>query len=150
MSRFRTTDRVACLFAAGALFTLVACASRGATGSNPDPRPSARDTSVLDTEGKSLEALFTARFPGVVATRTDGGGLKLRIRGGASTFMGGGEPLILVDGMALPQDSRATIFLNPNDIEKIEVLKNPQDTAIYGIRGGNGVIRITTKKPGRR
>jgi TonB-dependent SusC/RagA subfamily outer membrane receptor len=38
----------------------------------------------------------------------------------------------------------------PQDIEKIEVLKNPADIAVYGMRGGNGVIKITTKRPGRR
>ena len=39
-------------------------------------------------------------------------------------------------------------ILNPHDIQKIEVLKNPADVGLYGIRGGNGVIRITTKTPG--
>lgn len=42
------------------------------------------------------------------------------------------------------------MYLNPYDISKIEVLKNPQDTGIYGLRGANGVIRITTLRPGQR
>jgi len=132
-----------------ALSILPACGSRS-PDTSPDPRAFEGDTVALDTEGKSLEQLFTARFPGVIATRTDGGGLKLRIRGGANTFYGSDEPLILLDGTPLPQNSNGTIFINPNDIERIEVLKNPQDTAMYGLRGGNGVIKITTKRPGRR
>ena len=43
--------------------------------------------------------------------------------------------------------ARGIVFLSPHDIEKIEVLKNPADVALYGMRGGNGVIKITTKKP---
>ena len=94
-----------------------------------------------------MEDLFANRFPGVTVSRTDGGGLQIRIRGGSNTFYGSDEPLYVVDETPLPPSSRGIIFLNPHDIEKIEVLKNPADIALYGIRGGNGVVKITTKKP---
>jgi TonB-dependent SusC/RagA subfamily outer membrane receptor len=125
--------------------------SRGASDTSPAPRRSASDTSSkLNTEGKSMEDLFAGRFPGVSVTRTDGGGLQIRIRGGSNTFYGSDEPLYVVDEVPLAPDSRGIVFLNPHDIEKIEVLKNPADIALYGMRGANGVIKITTKRPGRR
>lgn len=97
-----------------------------------------------------IENLFAGRFPGVSVTRADGGGLQIRIRGGSNTFYGSDEPLYVVDDTPLPSGSGGIVFLNPYDIQKIEVLKNPADTGLYGIRGANGVIRITTKKPGGR
>ena len=94
-----------------------------------------------------MEDLFTGRFPGVTVARTEGGGLQIRIRGGSNSFYAGEEPLYVVDDVPLPPSSRGIVFLSPHDIEKIEVLKNPADVALYGMRGGNGVIKITTKKP---
>lgn len=102
------------------------------------------------TGGKTIERLFTGRFPGVSVTPAANGGLEIRIRGGSNSFMGGEEPLYVVDGTPLPQGTGGIVFLNPYDISKIEVLKNPADIGVYGIRGANGVIRITTTLPGRR
>ena len=48
------------------------------------------------------------------------------------------------------QARAALIVINPHDIESIKVLKDPADTGIYGMRGANGVILITTKRPGKR
>lgn len=53
------------------------------------------------------------------------------------------QPLIILDGM--PYDGPLNM-INPNDIESVKVLKNASETSIYGIRGGNGVVVITTKK----
>ncbi len=129
----------------------LACASRGANDTSPAPRPNANDTSsIANSDGKTIETLFAGRFPGVSVTRTDGGGLQIRIRGGSNTFFGNDEPLYVVDDMPLPAGSRGIVFLNPYDIQKIEVLKNPADIGVYGIRGANGVIKITTKKGGKR
>ena len=100
------------------------------------------------TDGKSIEQMFAGKFPGVHVAPTDGGGLKIRIRGGTSTFYGGEEPLYVVDGTPLPQGNGGVVFLNPHDIRDIKVLKNPEDVGVYGVRGGNGVILITTKRPG--
>lgn len=133
------------------LFALLACASGGAKSASSEP-PRPRDTTSppLKTDGKTTEDLFAGKFPGVTATPAPGGGLQIRIRGGSNSFYGGSEPLYVLDDTPLPTDGHGVVFINPNDIEKIEVLKNPSDTAIYGMRGGNGVIRITTKRPGRR
>jgi TonB-dependent SusC/RagA subfamily outer membrane receptor len=83
-------------------------------------------------------------------TNAEGGGIHIRIRGGNSSFSGSDEPLYVVDDVPLSPGSGGILFLNPYDIQKIEVLKNPADVGIYGVRGGNGVIKITTKRPGGR
>ncbi len=70
-----------------------------------------------------------------------GGPITVRIRGGNS-LQGNNEPLYVVDGFALSGDPNA---INPNDIQSIEILKDASATAIYGSRGANGVVLITTK-----
>ncbi|MEZ4829228.1 MAG: SusC/RagA family TonB-linked outer membrane protein [Bacteroidia bacterium] len=65
----------------------------------------------------------------------------VRIRG-IATFLGGASPVFVVDGVILDDIS----FLNSGDIESVEVLKDASATAIYGTRGANGVIIITTKR----
>ncbi len=67
----------------------------------------------------------------------------LKIRGLGSITAGNG-PLIVVDGQ--PLNSGALNTINPNDIEKMDVLKDASATAIYGSRGSNGVVLITTKR----
>jgi TonB-linked SusC/RagA family outer membrane protein len=101
----------------------------------------------------SPEQLFQGKVAGVnvtSATGEPGGALGIAIRGPGSV-RSGSTPLFVVDGMAL--DNSATggamnpmSFLNPQDIESIDVLKDASATAIYGSRGANGVILITTKK----
>lgn len=67
--------------------------------------------------------------------------LNIRIRG-ANSISGGNDPLVVIDGL-----QGATLnTLNPNDIASVEVLKDASATAIYGARGANGVIIVTTKK----
>ncbi len=98
-----------------------------------------------------LNVATTSGQPGAVSN--------IRIRGGNS-ITGGNEPLYVIDGLIVYNDVASTStgasgsdaaldplsFLNPNDIERIEVLKDVSATAIYGTRGANGVIIITTKK----
>ena len=88
-----------------------------------------------------------------------GGQSTFRIRGAASSDKAGNDPLIIIDGF--PVNSPGSLdsgnqysggnkdnilaSINPNDIESIEVLKDASSTAIYGARGSNGIILITTK-----
>ncbi len=81
--------------------------------------------------------MIQGRIPGVVVS-----GNSVLIRG-PSTFYGSNEPLFLIDNV--PTDLAAVQSLNPNDIERIEVLKGPS-AAIYGVRGANGVIAIFTRR----
>jgi TonB-dependent SusC/RagA subfamily outer membrane receptor len=95
---------------------------------------------------QSVEEVIQGRFPGVEVVRLAGGGFSLRIRG-AGSFMSGNEPLYVVDGTPLPPTpGGALIGVDPRDIESIQVLKNAPDTALYGVRGANGVIVIRTKR----
>jgi len=71
----------------------------------------------------------------------------VRIRGGSS-IKGGNTPLYVLDGVVIdPGPNGYLTGVNLNDIESIEVLKEPAETALYGMRGSNGVIVIKTKRP---
>lgn len=101
----------------------------------------------------SPEQLLQGKVAGVNVTSTTGepGGrqsITIRGPGGVRT---GSTPLFVLDGLALDNsgtggNTNPLTFLNPQDIESIDVLKDASATAIYGSRGANGVILITTKK----
>ncbi|MDR0796136.1 MAG: SusC/RagA family TonB-linked outer membrane protein, partial [Tannerella sp.] len=78
-----------------------------------------------------------------ITGRPDGEGLLVRVRGTASITQSS-DPLYVVDGFAM--ESGAFRLVTPSDIESIQVLKDASSTAIYGSRGSNGVVIITTKK----
>ncbi len=92
------------------------------------------------------------------ASGIPGGGFTVQIRGRNSLRQDANDPLYIIDGVPFTGNSLTTqgkaiignsnplSSLNPNDIESIEVLKDADATAIYGSRGGNGVVLITTKK----
>lgn len=84
------------------------------------------------------------------ASGTPGAGATIRIRGGSS-LNASNDPLIVIDGLAMDNQgvqglSNGLSMINPSDIETFTVLKDASSTAIYGSRGSNGVIIITTKK----
>ncbi len=101
----------------------------------------------------SAQEMMQGKIAGVNVTTssgTPGGGASIRIRGGSS-LNASNDPLIVIDGMAMDQQGvkgapNALAMVNPNDIESFTVLKDASATAIYGSRGSNGVIIITTKK----
>jgi TonB-dependent SusC/RagA subfamily outer membrane receptor len=83
-----------------------------------------------------IEDLFAGRFAGLEVQRTGTGKVVLR--------MWGGEPLVVVNG--LEGDSHLLLAVRPQDVTRIEVLKDPGATAIYGNRGLHGVVVITTRR----
>ena len=97
----------------------------------------------------NLGQALQGRTSGVIVTNngSPGGDPLIRIRG-LSTF-GDGNPLVVLDGVFL--DVSDLKNLNPDNVEKVDILKDAASTAIYGSRGSNGVIIITTKKgsPGK-
>lgn len=102
------------------------------------------------------EQLVNGKIAGVQIT-TNGGapgsGSRIRIRGGSS-LNASNDPLIVIDGVPLDNGgiagaSNPLSFINPNDIESFNILKDASATAIYGSRASNGVIIITTKKGAR-
>ena len=95
---------------------------------------------------------LTGRIPGVLVqqnTGAPGNSPSIKVRGLGSISAGNG-PLVVIDGQPLNSGSTTNAGglnqLNPNDIEKIDVLKDASATAIYGSRGSNGVIMVTTKR----
>ncbi len=112
----------------------------------------------------SPEQLMQGRVAGVQITQSSGepgGGINVRIRGTSSVY-GGNNPLFVIDGVPLSGDETTAggssqglgrqsaknplNFLNPADIQSIDILKDASATAIYGARGAQGVVLITTKK----
>ncbi len=129
--------------------------------------------SKLKTEGNedkpitSIDQLIQGRVSGVQITQNSGApgsGMTFNIRG-AGSVTGSNQPLIILDGFPVETGQNALgastgsdqwsssappanplASINPNDIESIEILKDASSTAIYGSRGANGVVIITTKK----
>lgn len=120
----------------------------------------------------SLDQMMQGRAAGVSVTQNSGqpgSAVSVRIRG-VNTITGSSEPLYIIDGVPVSGDSNNTgtsgrsiadnglgedagstgvsplSAINPNDIETIDILKDASATAIYGSRGSNGVVIITTKK----
>lgn len=102
----------------------------------------------------SPEQLIAGKVAGVQITSNSGApgdGSVIRIRGGAS-LNGSNDPLIVIDGVPInqqlniPGSSNPLNLINPDDIESVTILKDASSAAIYGSRGSNGVILITTKK----
>ncbi|HEX2092416.1 MAG TPA: TonB-dependent receptor plug domain-containing protein [Longimicrobiaceae bacterium] len=107
---------------------------------------------VRDTERAPVahvEELLMGRFAGVEVIRGAGGNFSVRIRGTRSV-MGSNEPLYVIDGMPVQTSGIGSPLtgINPHDILRIDVLKDAGSTAIYGVRGANGVIVITTRQAG--
>ncbi len=116
---------------------------------------------VITTAGSSIDQGIQGRASGVVVLNTSGqpgGSTSIRIRG-TSSINGTNEPLYVIDGIPIISDASASStgtlknpannalsVINPNDIASVEVLKDASATSIYGARGANGVILITTKQ----
>ncbi|MDR3367304.1 MAG: TonB-dependent receptor [Prevotellaceae bacterium] len=120
---------------------------------------------VLEHPGASLDRLLGGAVAGVSVSQLSGQpgtGASIRIRGGNS-ITASNDPLYVIDGFIFYSDASSTktgvgniegslnplAAINPSDIESIEVLKDVSATAIYGSRGANGVILVTTKKGAR-
>ena len=99
---------------------------------------------LLNSPAANVSQALSGKVTGLVTTQTSGApgadDMKLYIRGRAS-FAGDNQPLIMVDGV-----EREFSQIAPDDIQSISVLKDASATAVYGVRGANGVILITTKR----
>lgn len=99
---------------------------------------------LMQSPAANISQALSGKVTGLVTTQTSGApgadDMKLYIRGRAS-FAGDNQPLIMVDGV-----EREFSQIAPDDIESISVLKDASATAVYGVRGANGVVLITTKR----
>jgi len=131
----------ACVPAGGAIQT--------ETAVSPVTSPPSANTVLVEATNRqpvlSLEQLLAGRIAGVMVKQAPGGGISVRI-GGPTSFMLSNEPLFVVDGVPIEPGPNGTLsWLDPHEVESIQVLKYAAGTALYGVRGGNGVVVITTK-----
>ena len=114
---------------------------------------SVSEDNLKERPATSLNQALSGKIAGVQVNTNSGrpgGKSNVRIRG-FSSINSSNNPLYVIDGVQLPQGnqdqfSQSIDYLNPNDIVSVEVLKDASSTAIYGARGANGVILITTKR----
>ena len=119
------------------------------TGSVTALKPDEKNHGIIT----NAQDIIQSKIAGVNVTTgggIPGGGATIRIRGGSS-LNASEDPLIVIDGLAMDNvgvkgAANPLTMVNPNDIESFTVLKDASATAIYGSRGSNGVIIITTKK----
>ena len=149
---------------AGAAFALAGCQSSQNRHVVKEPAPAvqvgygsqdARDvtTAVNSASGEKMRSnsprtvadMLVGRFPGVEVRQLANGTTSIRIRGSRS-FRSTEEPLIVVDGIPQTNGSHALNDMSPRDVESIEVLKDAAATSVFGSRGANGVILISTRR----
>ena len=147
-----------------ASFALLGCYS---TSSKPAPSPApttvqvgygtrdARDvhTAVRSASGEKMRQnsprtvvdMLVGRVPGVEVRKLANGAPSIRIRGSRSV-RSNEEPLIVVDGIPQHGGGQSLLDLSPQDVHSIEVLKDAAATAVFGSRGANGVILVSTRR----
>jgi len=118
--------------------TIAACAHSGG------PATARANADKMPPPDGSIEQILAGKVSGVIVTRGAHGGISVRISG-PKTFYGSSEPLYIVDDVPVEAGPNGNLsWLNPHDIASIAVLKYEASTAIYGVRGANGVIIIRT------
>jgi TonB-dependent starch-binding outer membrane protein SusC len=150
---------------AGAAFALLGCRSSPSGPTLPKASPTnvqvgygsqeRRDvvTAVSSASGEKMRSnsprtvadMLVGRFPGVEVRLLANGTPTIRIRGSRS-FRSSDEPLIVVDGIPQTHGGQALMDLTPRDVESIEVLKDAAASSVFGSRGANGVILISTRR----
>ena len=128
-------------------------------GTSVDPRSEAdrnrtgAGTTVEGTGlgGRSFATLeeMLSRVAGLQVVQLADGGITLRVRGGSTSFLegvGDSEPLLIVDGLPVQSVASALSEMNPEQVGRIEVLRDASSTSMYGTRGANGVVLITMKR----
>jgi len=120
-----------------AICAIAGCSyNRSTVASNPSQL---RAEDIERSPGASIEELLAARVPGLALVREADGHTAIHIRGAAD-----GEPLFVVNGVPLGS-AQSLGAISRYDIASIEVLRDAGSTAMWGIRGANGVILIRTK-----
>lgn len=144
------TNTVLVLFLTGAL-GIGGCAASGGAQDGGTLGDSAKEVStgavttldvseiLQDNPTATIAEMLQGRVAGVQVING-----RIRIRG-VNSIQGSNEPLIVLDGIPLAVDPFMS-YINPHDIQSINVLKGAASTAIYGSRAANGVIEIKTKK----
>ena len=134
---------------------LLGCGGSGPSGAGTEPAPGApaegRRAGAI-TSGNAhydnVVEMLRGKAPGLQIVEVSPGEIQIRVRGLNQSMQGGGqEPLVIIDGSPSGRPAGMTLMgLNPDDVASIEVLKDVSSTSVYGTRGANGVILVTTKR----
>jgi TonB-dependent SusC/RagA subfamily outer membrane receptor len=137
--------------ARGACLGIAMAGASGCHSNHPaTSTPAVTRQEIEDKQGEPIDKQIQSKSSGVVVTRTPDGGIAVNIRG-SSSVAGSNQPLFVIDDVPFEAGpDGALVGINPHDIESIKVLKNPEDTGIYGSRGANGVVLIKTRRPGKK
>jgi TonB-dependent SusC/RagA subfamily outer membrane receptor len=106
---------------------------------------SASGEKMRSNSPRTVADMLVGRFPGVEVRQLPNGTASIRIRGSRS-FRSSDDPLIVVDGIPQVTGTQALLDMSPRDVESIEVLKDAAATSVFGSRGANGVILISTRR----
>ncbi|GAB4517832.1 MAG: TonB-dependent receptor [Allomuricauda sp.] len=120
---------------------------------------SVKSEDLVNNGATAVDQAISGKVTGALVQQNSGdpaGGISIRLRG-PSTVLGSSDPLYIVDGIIISNSSNQLIDLggnaqnrladlNPNDIERIEIIKGAAAAAVYGSRASNGVVQIFTKK----
>lgn len=110
-----------------------------------------KGSDLVSTSVSNISNMLIGNAPGITGLQQSGepgrNGTKLYLRG-VSTYAGSTDPLIVIDGVPEPPEQTYSRFnsMDANEIESITILKDASSTAVYGVRGANGVIIVTTKR----
>lgn len=160
-----------CLYGTAAVAAALAAAcvhgpARGPEGPNPDTmgagysarQPRSMETGAVETiliqdnersRYSTIEQLLQGRIAGLEVLRSPDG-VHIHIRGTSSINMPT-DPLVVIDGVPVPPGQMQNAFaaITPDAVARVDVLKDAGATSIYGVRGANGVILITTRRGDR-
>jgi len=134
------------------VFSLVVVCGTACGGARTPPKaPGAATIIPSETDARVTRVEEMLRgVPGVDVTRLPDGNYRLRIRGQRSIRGNPTDdnPLVVIDGISIPNESMGSMLadLSPGDVARIEVLKDASAMSMYGSRGANGVIVITTRR----
>lgn len=122
------------------LLVLLLILSSCSTSQGPGLSPS-------DDESYNIAVDLTTRLKGYAGIRVLGNGPAAKIFArGVNSITGSNQPLFILDGNQVPDYPELYRMVNTSSIKRIEVLVRPEDIGIYGVRGANGVIKVTTQE----
>ncbi|MGQ0712897.1 MAG: TonB-dependent receptor plug domain-containing protein [Gemmatimonadaceae bacterium] len=158
-----SVERVAAVAVVIVTLSTLGCGGKAPPPSAPPPAAEGASGRAMEGEGTGsvgvvdgndlhgrpavhIEELIEGQVAGVQVVHHPGGGISFRIRG-IGSINADNEPLYVVDGMPVHvAPGRGLDWLNPGDIRRIEILKDASTTSMYGVRGANGVVLITTRR----
>lgn len=135
-----------------ALVALLLVAATGCWGARGSAAPAASapgsagttvDLPARDQQSARIEEVLLRKIPGLAIDRRPDGTYAIRIRGASAAA---GDPLVLLDGIPLAGPAGSALAdIDPQEVQRVQVIRDAASLSLYGARGANGVIAITTR-----